>query len=389
MKKLLVLVAFVVSLTANASHLLGGHIQAIQQGLSDTVDITVTLFSDPQGIGLPQTLILNEYKVTVSAGVYVSNGTVSASQSTSYSWQGNTVTVYTSTIIRTAGNYRWVYSNCCRGILSNAPSAGNSNFTMALDYRKTGVGIPNSAPILFNQLPQSWVVNDTAQAIILAFDPDGDSVIVEMDDALNQYANMVFVPLSPFSQLNSYGYYSVDLNGMITWAPSTLGKFGTGYKVSEYRNGNLIGVNRIQQVYSVIAGSTPSIPSPFVQVNHDLIDGDSTEIYIMSNNATTTELFIPNVDVTKTSDSTWTLSNLQLGTYKAVSRVSNSSSNMDYLFTLTVLSTINIEENIIHSDVGYKVYDWNGRYLGNTLDNQKGFLILLYDDGKTQKIFQL
>ena len=386
MKKLLVLLALAVGLTANASHLLGGHIQAIQQGLSDTVDITVTLFSDPQGISSPQTLTLNEYKV--SSGAYTTNGTVSVSQSTSYSWQGNTVTVYTATIIRTAGNYRWVYTNCCRGMLTNASSAMNSNFTIALDYRKTGVGVPNSAPILFNQLPQKWVVNDTAQSIILAFDPDGDSVIVEKDDALNQYANLTFVPLAPFSQLDSYGTYSVSPNGTVTWAPNTSGRFGTGYKVSEYRNGNLIGVNRIQQVYSVVAGSTPSIPSPLVQVNHDLVNGDSTEITITSTNALITQVLIPEIDLIKTSDSTWSLVNLQAGIYRGVSRVSNSTSTMDYPFTLVVGSTISIEENILDLTTEHRVYDWNGRYLGNTLEGQNGFLILRYTNGKTEKIFK-
>ena len=43
MKRLMVLVALAVSLTANASHLLGGHIQAVQRNTSDTVDLVVTV----------------------------------------------------------------------------------------------------------------------------------------------------------------------------------------------------------------------------------------------------------------------------------------------------------------------------------------------------------
>lgn len=52
-----------------------------------------------------------------------------------------------------------------------------------------------------------------------------------------------------------------------------------------------------------------------------------------------------------------------------------------------VNSTVGIEENIIDRNTEYKVYDWYGRYLGNTLENQKGFLILRYINGKTEKIF--
>jgi len=386
MKKLLVLVALVVSLTANASHLLGGHIQAVQRNTSDTVDLVVTLYSDPQGISSPTTLYLNEYKIT--NGAYVSTGNVTATQNNTYTWQGFNVSVYTTTITRTSGNYRWVYTNCCRGMLSNSSSAMNSNFTIGLDYRKTAVGVPNSAPVLVNQLPMKWVVNDTAQSIIYALDIDGDSVVVEEDDALNQYSTTgTFTPLSPFSQLDTYGMYYVDGSGLVIWGPTTTGVYGTGYKISEYRNGNLIGVNRIQQVYSVVAGSTPSIPSPLVQVTHDLLSGDSTQVVIQSTNATSVELFIPEVDVTKTSDSTWTLENLQVGTYRAVARVTNGSSNNDYQFTLIVTSTIGIEENIADRNMQYEVYDWNGRYLGTSLENQKGFLILRYSNGKVEKVF--
>jgi hypothetical protein len=167
------------------------------------------------------------------------------------------------------------------------------------------------------------------------------------------------------------------------------GVFGTGYKISEYRNGNLIGVNRIQQVYSVVAGSTPSIPSPLVKVTHDLLSGDSTQIVIHSLNATNTELFIPEVDVTKSSDSTWTLENLQVGTYRAVARVTNGSSNNDYQFTLIVNSTIGIEENIADFNTQYRVYDWNGRYMGENINwaELKGLYVIRYNNGKTEKIF--
>jgi len=54
----MVLAALAVSLTANASHLLGGYMQAYQRGTTDTVDIYVTLFTDPQGIS-QSTIVIN------------------------------------------------------------------------------------------------------------------------------------------------------------------------------------------------------------------------------------------------------------------------------------------------------------------------------------------
>ena len=366
-----------------ASHLMGGYIQAYQVGNTDTVDVWVTLFSDPQGIGLPQTLILNEYKLV--NGFYQTTSNVSMTQTTTGTWQGVNVAMWSATIIRTAGDYRWIYTNCCRGIHTNASSAMNSNFTMGLDYQKSSV--PNTSPILMNFLPVNWVVGDTAQSILFAVDPDGDSVVVEMDDALNQYANGTFVPLSPFSQLGNYGMYNVDTDGTIEWSPSQLGQFATGFKVSEYRNGSLIGVNRIQQVFLTQNGSTPNIVNfnPLIQV--DLLNGDSTYYATMISNATSTELIMPGVSVTQMSNSTWSLDSLQVGTYKGVLRATSNSSNMDFYVNLVVTSTIGIEENIANRNMKYEVYDWYGKYMGTTLENQKGFRILRYENGKVEKVF--
>ena len=384
MKKLFLLVACVFfTLTTSASHLLGGYIQVMQVGTSDTLNVSAVLFSDPQGIGLPTTLTLNEYKLT--NGFYQSTTNVSMTQTTTGTWQGVNVAMWSATIIRTAGDYRWIYTNCCRGIHTNASSAMNSNFTMGLDYQKSSV--PNTSPILMNFLPVNWVVGDTAQSILFAVDPDGDSVVVEMDDALNQYANGTFVPLSPFSQLGNYGMYNVDTDGTIEWSPSQLGQFATGFKVSEYRNGSLIGVNRIQQVFLTQNGSTPNIVNfnPLIQV--DLLNGDSTYYATMISNATSTELIMPGVSVTQMSNSTWSLDSLQVGTYKGVLRATSNSSNMDFYVNLVVTSTIGIEEIVKYQSTSYRVYDWNGKFIGTDLRGLRGLYIVRYNNGKSEKIF--
>ena len=384
MKKLFLLVACVFfTLTTSASHLLGGYIQVMQVGTSDTLNVSAVLFSDPQGIGLPTTLTLNEYKLT--NGFYQSTTNVSMTQTTTGTWQGVNVAMWSATIIRTSGDYRWIYTNCCRGIHTNASSSMNSSFTMGLDYQKSST--PNTAPILLNLLPVNWVVGDTAQSILFAVDPDGDSVVVEMDDALNQYANGTFVPLSPFSQLGNYGMYNVDTDGTIEWSPSQLGQFATGFKVSEYRNGSLIGVNRIQQVFLTQNGSTPNIVNfnPLIQV--DLLNGDSTYYATMISNATSTELIMPGVSVTQMSNSTWSLDSLQVGTYKGVLRATSNSSNMDFYVNLVVTSTIGIEEIVKYQSTSYRVYDWNGKFIGTDLRGLRGLYIVRYNNGKSEKIF--
>ena len=391
MKKILLILTLAVSLTANASHLLGGYMQSIQRGNTDTVDLYVTLFTDPQGIS-QSTIVVNQYKKV--NGAYQSQPNITSTIPQAGYFQGMNVSQYHSVLVLTSGDYRFVYSNCCRGMLSNASSAMNSSFTIGLDYMKSSV--PNSAPILLNFLPSTWVTGTQQQTMIFGIDVDGDSVLIEMDDALNQYSTTgTFTSLSPFNQLSSYGSYNVAGNGVVTWSPTTQGKFGTGYKISEYRNGSLIGVNRVQQVYSVTQGSTPNVSAPFnmtfnndstITINHDLNDGDSLYVGFTGSNYTTAQLFIYGVPTINMGNTTWSLNSiLQTGVYKGFLRIYNTTSNMDYPVTLIVNSTIGIEE--LELPITYKVYDWYGRYMGNSLEGLKGFYIVKYNNNKVEKVF--
>ena len=387
MKKLLVILFAVISFTASASHLLGGYIQTVQRGYSDTVDVVVTLFTDPQGIANPTTISLQEFKMI--NGFYQSNSTFNVTQQSATTWQGVNAYVYTGVRVLTAGDYRFIYTNCCRGMLTNASSSFNSNFTIALDYKKTAQGTtPNSAPVILNPLPINWVTGDTAQSILFAVDFDGDSVMVEKDDAINQHANNTFVPLAPFSQLYNYGYYDVAPNGTITWGPTTNGTFGTGYKITEYRNGSVIGVNRIQQVYITQAGSNPSAPWAPILVTHDMLVGSNVGLNIAISNALSSSLTIPGIKVTQSAIDYWVLDSLSPGSYNAILRVTNNSGNNDYRFTFKVVSTIGIQEEELN--ITYELYDWYGNliYMGKHIpyERLKGLYVIKYNN-KTEKIY--
>lgn len=393
MKKLLIVLALTLGFNVNASHLMGGYISVVQQGFTDTVNIQVTLFSDPQGVGNPQTLNVNKYELV--NGFYQTSSNISLSQQSTGNWQGFTVTIYSATTTLSAGDYRFVYTHCCRGILSNSSTASSSNFLIGLDYKKTTQGtIPNSAPVLVNYLPVKWVTGSQAQSMLFAWDLDGDSVHVETDDVLGQYANGTFVPIT-YTPLNSYGNYSVASNGLIKWNPNTQGKFGTGFKISEYRNGQLIGVNRIQQVFQVEQGSVPAIVSPFnmtlnadstITIQHDLLNGDSTYVGFTASNYQNAQLVILGATINKAASTTWNLTNLTTpGTYRGYLRVTGSNNNMDFPVSLVVTSTIGIEE--FDLPITYKVYDWNGQYIGNSLETLKGFYIIQYSNNTVEKVF--
>lgn len=396
MRKLLtVLFVTLMSVTTYASHLMGGFMQVIQQGSTDTVDLYVTLFTDPQGIS-QTTITVNEMKLVNNFYQNQSNITITNPQSGTF--QGMNVSIYHTTLVLSGGNYRFVYTNCCRGYLNNASSSMNSSFTIGLDYYKAPLGtVPNSAPIILNFLPTQFVTGTQQQSLLFAFDADGDSILFEMDDALNQHGNNTFIPVAPFSQLNNYGSYSITPNGLIKWSPTTQGVFGTGYKISEYRNGSLIGVNRIQQVYTVVQGSTPNIIAPFnmtfnsdstITILHDLVNGDSLYLGFTGSNYTASNLFLNGIPTTSVSNTTWSLTSLQPGIHKGFLRIYNSTSNMDYPITFIVSSTIGVNE--IELPTIYEVFDWMGNqiYKGEEIPYtyMEGLYIVRYN-GKTEKIY--
>ena len=294
----MVLVALVVSLTASASHLLGGMV-TVAQTSQDSTSVGVFLVADPQGI-TPNTIYVEKWEMN-SQGWYVQNGTVALDKFNTNTHQGFNIVNYGSDYLDLDSNkYRFIYKNCCWGGLSNSSNSFSSEFVISADYWH----IPNNSlpyanvPLIVNVQKDTLNTMKPIWGIFNCFlsQFDNDSVNVTQSDLYSGYANGVFVP-QVHTALNMH-----VSNDSVSWTPTMLGNFGTGFEIAEYRNGDKIGIQRIQWTFRVLT------------------------------------------------------------------------------------STIGIEENITDYNTQYKVYDWNGRYLGTTLENQKGFLILRYSNGKTKKI---
>ena len=299
MKKLMVLVALAVSLTASASHLLGGMV-AVAQTSQDSTSVGVFLITDPQGI-TPNTIYVEKWEMN-SQGWYVQNGTIALTKFNTNSHHGFDVINYGSDYLDLDSNkYRFIYKNCCWGMLSNSSNSFSSEFVIGTDYWH----IPNNSTPFAESILNINAQKDTLNTVkpvwgifnCLLSQFDNDSVNVTQSDLYSGYANGVFVPQT-HTPLNMH-----VSNDSISWTPTMLGSFGTGFQIDEYRNNQLIGTQRIQWTFRVVA------------------------------------------------------------------------------------SRMSIEETITNSNVEFKVYDWYGRYLGTSLENQKGFLILRYTNGKTEKIF--
>ena len=126
----------------------------------------------------------------------------------------------------------------------------NSEFIISADYWH----IPNNStpfarvPLLINQQVNTLNTMKPIWGVINCFmnEVDGDSVNVTQSDLYSSYSNGTFV---------SQTYTPLNLqvsNDSISWTPSSLGKYATGFEISDYRNGQLIGVQRIQWTFMVV-----------------------------------------------------------------------------------------------------------------------------------------
>lgn len=301
MKKLFLLVVCVFfTLTTSASHLLGGMVGVFQTS-QDSTTVGVWLVTDGGGLPNPQSITIEQWEMN-SVGWYTLTAYITLTQGTApISFQGQTLVNYSSEYLDLDSNkYRFIYKNCCWGVINNSQNSFNSEFVISADYWH----IPNNStpyarvPLIINQqintrntMKPMWGWNS------FLVEADNDVVEFYQSDLYNSYANGTFVPqtFTPLSMLVS--------NDSISWTPTTLGRYATGFEIADYRNGDKIGIQRIQ----------------------------------------------------------WSF--------------------------LVVNSTVDIEENIGYRDTRYSVYDWYGRYMGTDLENQKGFRILRYENGKVEKVF--
>ena len=251
MKKLLLFVALISTFTIQASHILGGMV-TVAQTSQDSTSVGVYLVTDPQGIS-PNTIYVEKWEMN-SSGWYVQNGTVALDKYNTNTHQGFNVVNYGSDYLDLDSNkYRFIYKNCCWGMLSNSSNSFSSDFVISADYWH----IPNnSLPFAENPLWVNLQLNtlNTMKPVWGIFNCflsqfDNDSVNVTQSDLYSGYANGTFVP-QVHTPLNMH-----VSNDSVSWTPTVLGNFGTGFEITEYRNGQLIGIQRIQWTFNVVTST--------------------------------------------------------------------------------------------------------------------------------------
>ena len=259
MKKLLLLLTTLCTINGYSSHILGGFINVVQTSY-DSTSIGLTLLLDHQGV-IPNSVTVSKWEHN-SVGFYVQNGYITLTQgSVAIPYQGDYLVTYTSNYLDLDSNaYRFIYQNCCYGVISNSTSSQNSSVVISTDY----LHIPNNSTPSIGEMNvlyhnQQVSIRNTMTPLM---DPNPikgfirnkdpfDVVVISQDDLFGGHANNVFVP-----QVYNYNNMSLHIdNDSISWIPPALGQYGVGIKIEDYRNGTLIGTQRIQWIFNVVTST--------------------------------------------------------------------------------------------------------------------------------------
>lgn len=171
----------------------------------------------------------------------------------------------------TPGGYNLVYQRCCRGPnVTNLISPEDTGLTLMTHI--TGINsnaLINSAPRFNNYPPLVICNNDELVFDHSASDPDGDSLAYEL---IRPFAGATDVnpmpqppPSPPYFPVNFAGGFfagnplgpgaTITINpasGLLLADPELTGLFVVGIRVSEYRNGQLIGVSDRDFLFKVV-----------------------------------------------------------------------------------------------------------------------------------------
>jgi len=266
MKKLLTLLALLVTVNLSASHIMGGIIQVAQTS-PDSTSIGMYLVSESFP-PMPTSVSVQKW-VMNSQGWYELDGYVTLDKFNTSTHQGyNTANYGSDYLDLDSGQYRFVYTNCCWPMLINSTNSNQSEFVISTDYWH----VPNNSTA-FGEMPlwinvESNAVN-TMKPVWGNFNchftnPDaGDSVNLTMTELYSSYSNGVFVP-----QVQTSTNVLAN-NDSITFVGTTLGTYGYGFQIDKYRNGYLMTTQRIQWTFKVVV-STLDIEELTPKYNSDL-----------------------------------------------------------------------------------------------------------------------
>ncbi|MBN8701518.1 MAG: PKD domain-containing protein [Bacteroidetes bacterium] len=318
MKALKTILAFVFFLLlmfeSKATHIVGGEIYYTSQGNNNYL-ITLKLYRDCINGQAP-------YDTLAAIGIFNSSNTLVDSILIPYQFNSINVpsvlnypcvkstsnvcveeAIYTATINLPpiAGGYNIVYQRCCRNnTISNLSSPGSTGATYQITIPDTSLGINSSA--YYNSFPPIYLCAGKPFSFDHeATDPDGDSLAYELCnpfDGANSYTPMPQPPFNPpYSSVSYVGGYSAikpfgassafSINpqtGLIAGTPNNTGQYVIAVCVKEYRNGNLLCINKRDFQFNVVSCAPTKVIS--IQAQQTFCSGLTINFFSTSTNIT-------------------------------------------------------------------------------------------------------
>lgn len=253
LKSIITVVCVFFTHTTFATHIMGG-MMTVSQTSWDSTSVGLYVISDMSFISMTPNITVQQWKKD-NNGTYILTNFVTLSKGSAISHHGTNVHSYSSDYLDLdSGEYRFIYETCCWQPLNNSPYSYNYDIIISADYRH----VPNNSlsymenPLWINMQIDSINVMKPMFGIFNCFftEPDGDSIHLEQTQLYSDYNNGVFTPQPSQSPSNMW----VHTDSM-TFVSSTLGLVGNGFEIKEYRNGQLLGTQRIQWPFKVVSST--------------------------------------------------------------------------------------------------------------------------------------
>lgn len=297
MKKLITLLFLSFTVTATATHLMGGEITVQDLG-NNQHQVTLIAYRDTVGIPMAQ---MAQFNFQGPNGVSFSTTTpydsvISGNLLPMYPY-GVEIYLFMDTVtFPNPGQWLISWSNCCRnGAIQNLSNPLNDPMLLQTSVWVDSTAANSSA---FFLVPAAIYlpVNTSWQYNPLPFDPDGDSLVWSLDQPLRSVG--VYCPgytTPPSSPLNPLTLDSVT--GTISWTANTIGNFVISILVDQYRNGTWIG--EIRRDMQLIVVSTGNGTPQWLSMNNQA-PNDSLELHLKPGDNLNFEIIAGHTDTTRT-----------------------------------------------------------------------------------------
>ncbi|MBL0095328.1 MAG: gliding motility-associated C-terminal domain-containing protein [Bacteroidetes bacterium] len=289
MKKLFIYFVFsiftflVTPYTGYASHIAGSEMEYVYSGIPNTYLVRIKLYRDCNGVNASTQLNICWYSDSLGLSgttiapiisfVVVPNSPCVTTQPTCIGGIGDLqVYLYESTITLPQASTDWVFffMECCG---NNFPSTvSNNSFTNRFNSctLDNSAAPTNSSPTFINLLQYRFCVGNHFYFDNGALDADGDSLVYsliapeyDLGTCPSQPIQITYVPpYSPTNPLASSIPITINSStGVINSIPSIVQVPVICIKVSEFRNGNLIGEVKREIIIYITPSCNPIAPS--------------------------------------------------------------------------------------------------------------------------------